>query len=338
MNTSHFVRAPPHSPFIRDRARVQVGGYIGHMSQAAPEISRCPAELCVDALTLMLCDLAPSERREIAKSICNSNEADLSDEPLFVARRNGTLCGAAWGQRQPGNYAIFWSPQLATSEPGQTAARLAEAVISALDALGVDLVQSLLADASDERATVLQHVGFQHSADLLYLNCESARFPLASPAPCELEFTEYTESERNRLERLVERTYENTKDCTALDGVRNIGDVIRGYQATGVFRPQNWLFVRHQGQDVGALLLADHYPVRHWELIYMGLLPPYRGRGWGRRIAQYAQWLARIANVDRILVAVDALNQPAINVYRNTGFQIWDRRAVFLRFPPRKNG
>lgn len=305
------------------------------MSHAAPEISRCPAELCVDALTLVLCDLAPSERREIAKSVCNSNEAVPADEPLFIARRNGTLCGAAWGQRQPGNYAVFWPPQLAAGEPAQTASRLAEAVISALDASDIDLVQSLLADASDERADVLQLVGFQHSADLLYLNCESVRFPLAAPAPCELEFTEYTETERDRLERLIERTYENTKDCTALDGVRDISDVIRGYQATGVFRPQNWLFVRHRGQDVGVLLLADHQPAQHWELIYMGLLPPCRGRGWGRQIARYAQWLAVSANVDRLLVAVDALNQPAIDVYRNTGFEIWDRRAVYLRFPPR---
>ena len=92
--------------------------------------------------------------------------------------------------------------------------------------------------------------------------------------------------------RLVERTYEGTLDCTALNGVRDIDDVINGYQATGVFRPENWLFVRSGGQDVGVLLLADHPQARHWELMYMGLVPEVRGRGWGRQIARYAQWLA----------------------------------------------
>lgn len=303
------------------------------MPHEAPEILRCPAGRCSEAVALVLCDLAPSERRHIASSLCNSNAVADAQEPLFVAVREGKLCGAAWGQRQTGNYAIFWPPQLTAGEPAQTAFLLAEAVIRDLDAGGIDLAQSLLADAKDELVSVLQHVGFQHSADLLYLTCEAARFPLAAPAPCELEFTEYAETERVRLAHLIERTYENTKDCTALDGARGIHDVIRGYHATGIFRPQNWLFVRYENQDVGVILLADHHPARHWELMYMGLIPQWRGRGWGRQIVCYAQWLARGANVERILVAVDAANQPAIDVYRNTGFEIWDRRAVFLRFP-----
>ncbi len=308
------------------------------MPHDAPQISRCSIDLCAEALALVLCDLAPSERRVIASSLCNSNSVAKSQEPLFVGVRGGRLCGAAWGQRQTGNYAIFWPPQLAVGESAQTAFLLAEAVVRDLDAAGVDLAQSLLADSNQESASVLQRVGFQHSADLLYLTCESARFPIAAPAPCELEFAEYTETQRDRLARAVERTYENTKDCTALDGARSIDDVINGYQATGVFRPQNWLFVRFQAQDVGVILLADHHPARHWELMYMGLMPQWRGRGWGRQIARYAQWLARVVNVERILVAVDAANQPAIDVYRSTGFEIWDRRSVFLRFPPNNSG
>jgi len=98
-----------------------------------------------------------------------------------------------------------------------------------------------------------------------------------------------------------------------------------------VYRPENWLFVRHEGEDVGVLLLADHPKGRHWELMYMGIVPEYRGRGWGRQIAHYAQWLARGARAERLLVAVDAKNRPAANVYRSTGFEIWELRAVYVR-------
>lgn len=271
----------------------------------------------------------------MAKSVCDSNAFVNAQEPLFIALRERRLCGAAWAQRQTGNYAIFWPPQLAVDEPTQTAFLLAEAVIRDLDAAGIDLAQSLLADANDEHVAVLQHIGFQHSADLLYLTCESTRFPTAEPIAREIEFAESAATERDRLARVIEATYEDTKDCNALDGARSIADVISGYRATGVFRPQNWLFVQYDGEDVGVLLLADHRPARHWELMYMGLMPRWRGRGWGRQIVQYAQSLARGANVERILVAVDAANQPAVDVYRSTGFEIWDRRAVFLRFPPR---
>jgi ribosomal protein S18 acetylase RimI-like enzyme len=144
-------------------------------------------------------------------------------------------------------------------------------------------------------------------------------------------FEEYAESEQERLGRVIQRTYEGTLDCTALDGIRDMDDVIDGYKATGTFRPVNWMFVRHEGADIGVLLLADHVAARHWELMYMGIVPEYRGRGWGRQIAHYAQWLARGARAERLLVAVDAKNRPAANVYRSTGFEIWELRAVYVR-------
>ena len=65
----------------------------------------------------------------------------------------------------------------------------------------------------------------------------------------------------------------------------------------------------------------------------MGLVPEVRGRGWGRQITRYAQWLGRGARIERILVAVDAANEPAVAAYRSTGFELWERRSVYLRFP-----
>ena len=153
--------------------------------------------------------------------------------------------------------------------------------------------------------------------------------------PSELDYVPYDGTQRGRLTELIERTYEGTLDCSELDGVREMDHVINGYQATGVFRPENWLFVRNGGQDVGVLLLADHPKGRHWELMYMALVPEVRGRGWGRQITRYAQWLARGANVERIVVAVDAANSPAVAMYRDSGFELWDQRAVYVRVPQR---
>ncbi len=298
------------------------------------EIVRCPAGLRAEALAIVLCDLAPSQRREVAQPLLEvDNTAEFANEPLFIARRGEQLRGAAWGQRQPGSVAVFWPPQLVAGEEPRTAFPLAEAVVRELDATAIDLIQSLLPNPDPETIGVLRHVGFRHLADLLYLTCESARFPVAAPEPGNIKFEEYDGTQRGRLCRLIDRTYEGTLDCTALHGVREIGDVVDGYRATGVFRPQNWFFVRCGGQDVGVLLLADHPQARHWELMYMGLVPEFRGRGWGRQITRYAQWLGRGAQIERVLVAVDAANKPAVDTYRSTGFEIWERRAVYLRFP-----
>ena len=298
------------------------------------EIVRCPAELRAEALAIVLCDLAPSQRRVVAQPLLEvDNSAEFVNEPLFIARRGEQVRGAAWGQRQPGNVAVFWPPQLVSGEEPRTVFPLAEAVVRDLDETAIDLTQSLLPEPDPATICVLQHVGFRHLADLLYLTCESARFPLAAPKPGEIEFEQYVGTQRGRLLRLIERTYEGTLDCTALNGARDIDDVVNGYQATGVFRPENWLFVRCGSQDVGVLLLADHAQARHWELMYMGLVPEFRGRGWGRQITRYAQWLGRGARIERVLVAVDAANKPAVDAYRGTGFEIWERRAVYLRFP-----
>jgi mycothiol synthase len=176
----------------------------------------------------------------------------------------------------------------------------------------------------------LRHVGFRHLADLLYISAESSKFPLAAP-PSELNYVPYDATQRERLMVLVARTYEGTLDCVALDGVRDLEHVIGGYEATGVYRPENWLFVRAGGEDVGVLLIADHPKGRHWELMYMALVPEARGRGWGRQVTRYAQWLARGAGVERIVVAVDGANTPAVAMYRDCGFELWDQRVVYVR-------
>jgi ribosomal protein S18 acetylase RimI-like enzyme len=311
-----------------------VFGYIGAMPNDAADIVHCPAEFRAEALALVLCDLAPSLRRIVAHGLLDAEDsAELANEALFVALRGTSLRGAAWGQRQSGNIAVFWPPQLEAGEDELTAIHLGEAVVAVLDETSVEMAQAILPAPSPQTVAVLRHVGFRHVADLHYLSCESDKFPLAAPETFELEFVEYQPRERERLVQLIERTYEGTLDCTALNGMRDIEHVVNGYQGTGVYRPENWLLVRNAGEDVGVLLLADHPKGKHWELMYTGLVPEARGRGWGRQVTRYAQWLARGARVDRIVVAVDASNAPAMVMYYHAGFELWDKRAVYLRFP-----
>jgi mycothiol synthase len=303
------------------------------MAIDAVEIVRCPAELRAEALALVLCEFAPSVRRAVAGGLLDIEDiAAFGNEPLFIALGAAEIRGAAWGQRQSGNIVVFWPPQLVAGEDPKTAYGLAEAVVAAVDETTAEMMQVFLSAPSAETVKVLQHVGFCHLADLLYLTAESSRFPLAGP-DSELEFVPYDGTQRGRLMELVERTYEGTLDCRDLEGVRDLNNVIKGYQGTGLYRPENWLFVRSGGEDVGVLLLADHPGGRHWELMYTALIPEARGRGWGRQIARYAQWLARGANVERIVVAVDAANFPAVAMYRDSGFESWDERAVYVRVP-----
>jgi hypothetical protein len=86
----------------------------------------------------------------------------------------------------------------------------------------------------------------------------------------------------------------------------------------------------------------------------MGITPESRGSARGVEIVRFAQWItgqARTAErndggnvqqnvkhaVDRLVLAVDVANAPAIRTYAAAGFQAWDRRSVFLREIAEKN-
>jgi ribosomal protein S18 acetylase RimI-like enzyme len=88
------------------------------------------------------------------------------------------------------------------------------------------------------------------------------------------------------------------------------------------------------GQDIGCLLVNLHPEVRHAEIIYLALVPEVRGRQLGKLLVRQAQWLARQAGCERLVLAVDAANDPAILMYGATGFVEWDRRSVWVRALP----
>jgi hypothetical protein len=147
-----------------------------------------------------------------------------------------------------------------------------------------------------------------------------------------------------RLSGIIQNTYVDTQDCPAIHDLRPIDDVVSTYRAVGTFNPAWWFFVRQNNADIGCLLLADRPQERNCELVYMGIVPEARGHARGIEIARYAQCVAgqcagneknsaikRRHRVERMVLAVDAANSPAIVTYAAAGFQAWDRRSVFLR-------
>jgi GNAT superfamily N-acetyltransferase len=240
------------------------------------------------------------------------------------------VVGGIWAQLQPGRSAFLSLPHVAAAEPAETAVALLRVLLALLDRRQTRLVQSLLTVDYGPEFDLLRVAGFEHYADLLYMASLERSFPDRQPAT-ELEFEPYDDEQQKRLSQIIERTYIGSQDCPRLSGTRQMSDVIAGYRATGIFDPARWFILRHAGTDVGCLLLAEHAPNRQWEVAYVGLVPEARGHGWGLATIRQAQWLARCARVDRLLLAVDAANSPAIATYAACGFAAWDRRTVMLR-------
>jgi mycothiol synthase len=297
------------------------------------QLTICAAtdESAEDALRLVFSGLPSALSEEYAHFVLAEIRAGrIPTEGLLEGRRDGRLVGAMWLEVQPGRAALIWPPRMVSGEPRSSAEQLLSIGCELAAQRGVCIAQALLSTVNMEEDTSLRAAGFERLAALLYLGWESSGTPEDTSADT-LEYETYDCADRPRLARLLEATYEGTLDCPALDGLRTMDEILDGYQSVGVFSPERWYYVRQEGRDMGCLLLADHPRESNVELAYMGLIPEARGFGWGRQICRKAKSSTRESGRARLVVAVDAANWPAIEMYASTGFRVWDRRTVYVR-------
>jgi ribosomal protein S18 acetylase RimI-like enzyme len=289
------------------------------------------------ALDLVLRGL-PNEIRE--PFVASLLPAAKSEDAAF-----GILCravdganravGATWGQGKPGSAVTVWPPQwaipytLAATSNGRDP--LLDHLLAALTATGTTLAQSLLPDRNAPEAAILLRCGFEHLAELDYLSAtiEEASHDASSPS-AEPSFVPVHADSFDHLAEVVERTYEGTLDCPALDGLRRGCEMLDEYRSVGDGREGCWRFVQDDGENVGCLLLADHPRQQQLELVYMGIVPSARGRGWGESSVREAKRIAATLGRAQIVLAVDAANRPAVAMYERCGFTKFDRRSAFL--------
>ena len=319
---------------------------IGMGPDTRRSITSVPNAEVAEALKLVFQKASePSKSAQVVAALDEIEHSPIENRILLVARRNGESVGAVWAQIRAGRVAALWPPGLADSEQSGTAVALVNAAIFKAAKSGVRLIHSLLAEDQLEESAWSTACGFKKAACLQYLVCPRARFPNDRPRGklifepiCELSTTAMPQEKLARLARIIEHTYEKSLDCPVLQGVRSAEDVIAGYQGAGEFNPSRWFFVRHPQRetDIGCLFLTRHPREARAEIVYMGISPDERGNGWGLEIVRYAQWLSCQTvtgqAVDQELVlAVDAANRPAVDIYLRAGFEIRARRRIFLR-------
>jgi ribosomal protein S18 acetylase RimI-like enzyme len=125
-------------------------------------------------------------------------------------------------------------------------------------------------------------------------------------------------------------SYEGTEDCPEISGVRTVEEILEGHSAQGKYDPARWWLARAERKPVGVLLLCEVPEWAAWDVAYVGVVPEARGHGFGRELMHRALSAARADGVARLTLSVDVRNQPALNLYTGLGFEMHDRREVFL--------
>jgi ribosomal protein S18 acetylase RimI-like enzyme len=296
------------------------------------EIGPPPSALKQAALDRALEALPPKERAAARDDLlAGVARGERSLDGLLAAWQGHDVAGAVWSERHAGHAAGIWPPQVADEAPERLADVLLARALAELASENVTMVQCLALTDAGLDAQRLQRAGFEHPCDLLYLVSQKGHFP-SSPVATNLTLVPVERANIDHLARLVESTYEGTLDCPALDRRRDCRDVVEGYRATSREDLSYWFVVRSGDDEVGCLLLARDEHEQSWELVYMGIVPSVRGRGWGIQLVRQAQWLVGQRGGERLVLAVDAANEPALKIYAAAGFLAWDRRSVFLKF------
>jgi ribosomal protein S18 acetylase RimI-like enzyme len=242
--------------------------------------------------------------------------------------------GAVLAECLPGRAAVVMMPQV--GEP-QERCQLGTALLLGLDQILLEhqtlLAQALTIDRSDEGTRPFLNARYSIAGDLFYLaaNLADPISPRAGLPPYPLDLVAHSPGDDERWIPLIEETYHKSLDCPAVDGLRPTRDVLAGYRDIGQPRKDWWFIARHDGRDVGCLILADHAPAKHAELVYMGLIPEVRGRGWGVYLAEQAKRIASQSSAEQLVLSVDAANLPAWRHYQAAGFRFWEQRTILIK-------
>jgi len=268
----------------------------------------------------------------ITGAIEGIRDGRLAINGMIGGFREEKLVCVGWVTINPGRTASIIPPECLIGEPQSTLTTTIKALLEYVATIDVSVTQAALEIDQTESGELLRSVGFQEAATLQLMMCELAASSesKASTQPSEFQFQPYREEETQLFIDTVDATYEQSLDVPLMDLYRETDDVIAGYRGAAGFRPEWWQLVVSEGQCVGCLILTDYPENENVELVYLGLSPEVRGRGWGRLLTQHALEIAHAAGRKRVVLAVDHTNNPAVAMYESLGFETWDSRRVYF--------
>jgi ribosomal protein S18 acetylase RimI-like enzyme len=146
-----------------------------------------------------------------------------------------------------------------------------------------------------------------------------------------MAWTAYSAETHALFGRIILDSYQNSLDCPALNGRRDIDDIIAGHQASGNFDPKLWFLLREGDTPLGVLLLSESLRSDSIELVYLGLTPAARGRKLGELMMRQAYATVSARNQPRLCLAVDSKNTPALKLYYRHGMHRIASKLALLR-------
>ncbi|HXE53085.1 MAG TPA: GNAT family N-acetyltransferase [Tepidisphaeraceae bacterium] len=282
-----------------------------------------------DALRLILggpAGLAPDE--QVGEFLQFAHQRGIDLQQMWVIGSGGRMGWAILPIVSPGRTMLLFTP---TQRPrGIDVGPMIEALCNRFAQQGVHLAQALV-DPSDMQGRQLYAAhGFREMAELIYLQA-AVRRTAPPQLPDGLSWQTYSSDVHAAFAQAILDSYQQSLDCPALNGLRAIEDIIAGHKASGEFDLRFWFVLTGQSGAVGVVLLNRVSRSDMAELVYFGLSPAWRGRGLGDLMLRHAMWAVRQMNLNRLTLAVDSRNAPALKLYYRHGLQQVGSKTALMR-------
>jgi ribosomal protein S18 acetylase RimI-like enzyme len=256
----------------------------------------------------------------------------LRMELAVVALSQQRVVNAALVIESPGRTALVYTPPTRSGPATEAIVELLGVVRALAPARGIQVLQTLLGVDENARAEAHAAAGFWFLAELIYLERAALAVAPSRKVTSEqsLRFVTYSAGQRALFREALAASYEDTCDCPALNGLRDLDDVLEGHMATGLFDPSGWMVAMSKGQPAG-IILAAQLPARAAvEVVYMGVAKSSRGQGVGDELLQAALDYARRLGAPTLSLAVDSTNAPARRLYARWSFHETMRRRAWM--------
>lgn len=211
------------------------------------------------------------------------------------------------------------------------ASQLIHATLSSLP--GLHIAQALVEVNNPLASAPFLSAGFSQLAILQYLVKRVSSAPVAPKLPHSLQLHTYSPATHPLFRDAIAASYVGSQDCPALDGLRDVDDIIEGHKASGDFIPSLWYVLTHSAhpQPAATLLLSPTGNGETLELVYLGVSQPFRRQGLGHWAIRQALHDTHRLGLPKLTLAVDSANRPALKLYHRFGLQHIHERLALMK-------
>jgi ribosomal protein S18 acetylase RimI-like enzyme len=272
---------------------------------------------------------APQEQIQTFLTMAGQRGLNLND--LWVAVYGQTVRWAMLPVVSPGRTMLLLSPPyLPKDVPEKAVGGVIDGACAFHGEQGICLAQLLIDPAEKSlRQAYVQH-GFIELAELIYLQREVRKVTALPPLPPAIQLVNYSPQTHALFVQTIARSYEKSLDCPGLSGLRDMEDVVAGHKGVE-FNPAIWFLLSVDGVASGVLLMGTATHANALELVYLGLIPEARGKGFGDVLMNLALLAVVRHNRSDLTLAVDSRNSPAMKLYFRHGLRRVGSRAALIR-------